>query len=169
MNLNDWKIIASYTRADAIADGYQVPILPEIAKEAGIIFPVFFTRGVYEKYVVVPEGMAHQDENARLWDILFMFAMHARKSDSAELIFKFCCQLPNSGDWTSYEKIREVIEKRIFSQVEDLLPVISFGSKKDGDTEKKHGEFVERMVERGYTERQVRRLVEWYMRVKQAG
>ncbi|MBT1515184.1 PrkA family serine protein kinase [Bradyrhizobium sp. SRL28] len=71
--------------------------------------------------------------------------------------------------WTSYEKIREVIEKRIFSQVEDLLPVISFGSKKDGETEKKHGEFVARMVERGYTERQVRRLVEWYMRVKQAG
>ncbi len=71
--------------------------------------------------------------------------------------------------WTSYEKIREVIEKRMFSQVEDLLPVISFGSKKDGETEKKHDEFVRRMVARGYTERQVRRLVEWYMRVKQAG
>jgi serine protein kinase len=71
--------------------------------------------------------------------------------------------------WTSYEKLREVIEMRMFSQVEDLLPVISFGSKKDGETEKKHGEFVARMVERGYTERQVRRLVEWYMRVKQAG
>ncbi len=71
--------------------------------------------------------------------------------------------------WTSYEKIRKVIEKRIFSQVEDLLPVISFGSKKDGDTEKKHGEFVVRMVGRGYTARQVRRLVEWYMRVKRAG
>ena len=71
--------------------------------------------------------------------------------------------------WTSYEKVREVIEKRIFSQVEDLLPVISFGSKKDGETEKKHDDFVERMVDRGYTERQVRRLVEWYMRVKQAG
>lgn len=71
--------------------------------------------------------------------------------------------------WTGYEKIREVIEKRMFSQVEDLLPVISFGSKKDGESEKKHGEFVSRMVERGYTERQVRRLIEWYMRVKQAG
>src|ERR1700716_820768 len=71
--------------------------------------------------------------------------------------------------WTSYEKLREVIERRMFSQVEELLPVISFGSKKDSDTEKKHGEFVERMVARGYTERQVRRLVEWYMRVKQAG
>jgi serine protein kinase len=71
--------------------------------------------------------------------------------------------------WTSYEKIREVIERRMFSQVEDLLPVITFGSKKDNDSEKKHEEFVLRMVERGYTERQVRRLVEWYMRVKQAG
>jgi serine protein kinase len=71
--------------------------------------------------------------------------------------------------WTSYEKIREVIEKRMFSQVEDLLPVISFGYKKDGESEKKHGEFVRRMVARGYTERQVRRLVEWYMRAKQAG
>ncbi len=70
--------------------------------------------------------------------------------------------------WTSYEKIRDVIEKRMFSQVEDLLPVISFGSKKDGETERKHDEFVERMMERGYTERQVRRLVEWYMRVKQS-
>jgi serine protein kinase len=71
--------------------------------------------------------------------------------------------------WTSYDKVRDVIEKRIFSQVEDLLPVISFGSKKDGETEKKHNDFVARMTARGYTERQVRRLVEWYMRVKQAG
>jgi serine protein kinase len=71
--------------------------------------------------------------------------------------------------WASYEKIRDVIEKRMFSQVEDLLPVISFGTKKDTETESKHTEFVNRMVGRGYTERQVRRLVEWYMRVKQAG
>ena len=71
--------------------------------------------------------------------------------------------------WTSYEKIREVIERRMFSQVEELLPVISFGSKKETETEKKHSEFVQRMMSRGYTERQVRRLVEWYMRAKQAG
>jgi serine protein kinase len=70
--------------------------------------------------------------------------------------------------WTSYQKIREVIERRMFSQVEDLLPVISFGSKKDNETEKKHADFVSRMTERGYTERQVRRLVEWYMRVRQS-
>ncbi|MCR6628853.1 MAG: PrkA family serine protein kinase [Magnetospirillum sp.] len=86
------------------------------------------------------------------------FALRSRASNKGK-----------NPSWTSYEKIREVIEKRMFSQVEDLLPVISFGSKKDSDTEKKHHDFVERMMSRGYTERQVRRLVEWYMRVKQAG
>jgi len=98
----------------------------------------------------------------------------ANPKDFRNEIVKFCLRsrANNTGknpSWTSYEKIREVIEKRMFSQVEDLLPVISFGSKKDGDSEKKHSEFVSRMTERGYTERQVRRLVEWYMRVKQAG
>ncbi len=98
----------------------------------------------------------------------------ANPKDFRNEVVKFAlrARAANSGrnpSWTSYEKIREVIEKRMFSQVEDLLPVISFGSKKDGETEKKHTEFVSRMTSRGYTERQVRRLVEWYMRVKQAG
>jgi len=78
----------------------------------------------------------------------------------------------NDGDnprWTAYEKIREVIEQRMFANVEELLPVISFGAKKDSETEQKHHAFLERMVERGYTERQVRRLVDWYMRVRKAG
>ena len=86
--------------------------------------------------------------------------------------FSLRARAKNAGKnpaWTSYEKIRDVIEKRMFSQVEDLLPVISFGAKKDGDSEKKHEEFVERMMARAYTRRQVRRLVEWYMRVKKSG
>jgi serine protein kinase len=98
----------------------------------------------------------------------------ANPKDFRNEVVKFAlrARATNSGrnpSWTSYEKIREVIERRMFSQVEDLLPVISFGSKKEAETEKKHSEFVERMVVRGYTERQVRRLVEWYMRAKQAG
>ena len=72
-------------------------------------------------------------------------------------------------DWRDYEKLRRVIEKRMFGQVEDLLPVISFGAKRDKESDAKHNEFVNRMTERGYTERQVRRLVEWYMRVNKAG
>ncbi len=98
----------------------------------------------------------------------------ANPKDFRNEVVKFAlrARAANAGhnpSWTSYEKLREVIERRMFSQVEDLLPVISFGSKKDSDTEKKHADFLERMVSRGYTERQVRRLVEWYMRVNKAG
>ncbi len=98
----------------------------------------------------------------------------ANPKDFRNEVVKFAlrARANNSGrnpSWTSYEKLREVIERRMFSQVEDLLPVISFGTKKDSDTEKKHTEFLDRMVRRGYTERQVRRLVEWYMRVNKAG
>jgi serine protein kinase len=98
----------------------------------------------------------------------------ANPKDFRNEVVKFAlrARANNAGrnpSWTSYEKLREVIERRMFSQVEDLLPVISFGTKKDGETEKKHADFLERMVARGYTERQVRRLVEWYMRVNKAG
>jgi serine protein kinase len=98
----------------------------------------------------------------------------ANPKDFRNEVVKFALRARATRDgknpsWTSYEKIREVIERRMFSQVEDLLPVISFGSKKEVETERKHTEFLDRMIQRGYTERQVRRLVEWYMRVKQAG
>ena len=74
-------------------------------------------------------------------------------------------QNPN---WTSYEKLREVIEKKMFSNTEDLLPVISFNAKSSVDDKSKHEDFVARMVEKGYTERQVRLLSEWYLRVRKS-
>jgi serine protein kinase len=64
----------------------------------------------------------------------------ANPKDFRNEVVKFALRMRASNNgrnpsWTSYEKIREVIERRMFSQVEDLLPVISFGSKKDGETE----------------------------------
>jgi serine protein kinase len=70
--------------------------------------------------------------------------------------------------WTSYEKLRSVIEKKMFSTTEDLLPVISFNAKASDDERKKHQNFVDRMVEKGYTAKQVRLLVEWYLRVRKS-
>jgi serine protein kinase len=67
--------------------------------------------------------------------------------------------------WNSYEKLREVIEKKMFSNTEDLLPVISFNAKASADEKAKHQNFVARMVAKGYTEKQVRLLAEWYLRV----
>jgi len=56
----------------------------------------------------------------------------------------------------------------MFSNTEDLLPVISFSTKSSTNEKTKHSEFVERMVERGYTEKQVRLLSEWYVRVRKS-
>jgi len=70
--------------------------------------------------------------------------------------------------WTSYEKLRTVIEKKMFSNTEDLLPVISFNAKSSADDSKKHDDFVNRMVEKGYTTKQVRLLCEWYLRVRKS-
>ncbi|WP_026959964.1 MULTISPECIES: PrkA family serine protein kinase [Aliagarivorans] len=77
----------------------------------------------------------------------------------------------NSGsnpNWTSYEKLRTVIEKKMFSNTEDLLPVISFNTKTSADDQKKHDDFVARMMEKGYTRKQVRLLAEWYLRVRKS-
>ncbi|MBA4742522.1 MAG: PrkA family serine protein kinase [Azoarcus sp.] len=70
--------------------------------------------------------------------------------------------------WTSYEKLRGVIEKKMFSNTEDLLPVISFNTKASADDQKKHQDFVDRMADKGYTEKQVRLLCEWYLRVRKS-
>ncbi|MFC3149599.1 PrkA family serine protein kinase [Litoribrevibacter euphylliae] len=71
-------------------------------------------------------------------------------------------------NWSSYEKMRLVIEKKMFSNTEDLLPVISFNAKASSEDQKKHNEFVKRMINRGYTEKQVRLLCEWYIRVRKS-
>ena len=70
--------------------------------------------------------------------------------------------------WTSYEKFRTVIEKKMFSNTEELLPVISFNAKANTDDANKHADFVARMVEKGYTAKQVRLLCEWYLRVRKS-
>lgn len=67
--------------------------------------------------------------------------------------------------WHSYEKLRAVIEKKMFSTTEDLLPVISFNAKASAEEKQKHEEFINRMVSKGYTAKQVRLLCEWYLRV----
>ena len=70
--------------------------------------------------------------------------------------------------WNSYEKLRLIIEKNMFSSTEDLLPVISFNPKASKQDKSKHKDFVHRMTEYGYTEKQVRLLSEWYLRVRKS-
>jgi serine protein kinase len=85
------------------------------------------------------------------------FVLRARAKNNGEMV-----------KWTSYEKLREVIEKKMFASTEELLPVISFSAKSSNDDQKKHEAFVDRMISKGYTAKQVKRLVEWYMRVQKS-
>ena len=64
-------VVYSYTRAQAVADGVQVDVT-KTAQEAGIKFPMFLTRAVWDAYVAVPEGVTAQDEAGRLWDVVWM-------------------------------------------------------------------------------------------------
>ncbi|MBV7543223.1 PrkA family serine protein kinase [Acidovorax sp. sic0104] len=74
----------------------------------------------------------------------------------------------HNPSWTSYEKLRLVIEKKMFSNTEELLPVISFNAKASAEEARKHEDFVTRMVDKGYTPKQVRLLCEWYLRVRKS-
>lgn len=74
----------------------------------------------------------------------------------------------NNPKWNSYEKLKTVIEKKMFTNTEDLLPVISFNAKASEEDKKKHEDFIARMVDKGYTPKQVRLLCEWYLRVRKS-
>ena len=64
-------VVYSYTRAQAVADGVQVEVT-KTAQEAGIKFPMFLTRAVFDAYVAVPPNVTGQDEAGRLWDVVWM-------------------------------------------------------------------------------------------------
>ena len=64
-------VIYAYTRSQAVADGVQVEVT-KTAQEAGIKFPMFLTRAVFDNYVAVPPDVTGQDEAGRLWDLVWM-------------------------------------------------------------------------------------------------
>jgi hypothetical protein len=82
------NLIYAYTRKQAVEDGEQVDV-STTAAEAGIRFPVFLTRAVYDAYVTVPPHVSGQDESGRLWDILWMmrFAIKSSRSDADRIPF----------------------------------------------------------------------------------
>jgi serine protein kinase len=91
------------------------------------------------------------------------------RNDVVQFYLRHRAKNGDSPSWDSYEKVRNVIEKRIFSKTEDIIPVISFSSKASKDEEKKHSEFINRMKDRGYTNKQIKLLTDWYLRVRKNG
>ena len=82
------NIIYAYTRKQAVEDGEQVDV-STIAAEAGIRFPVFLTRRVFDAYVTVPPNVTGQDEAGRLWDVVWMLrsAIKSGRSDGDRIAY----------------------------------------------------------------------------------
>jgi len=110
---NGWEIVSTYSTKEAVADGFLINVDANASKEAGIKFPVYLTRAVWDKYVEVPKGMEQiQNLSGRLWDVLYMFAFHARNVSSNYLQYVFTSCLPDEGNWEPNEKL-ETPENRL--------------------------------------------------------
>lgn len=70
--------------------------------------------------------------------------------------------------WNDYEKIKTVIEKKMFSATQDIMPIVNFSPKGSAEEQKKHDDFVARMRTKGYTDRQIRTMVDWWMNNRKA-
>ena len=89
------EVISSYSRAQAIEDGVLVDV-SEMAREAGIKFPVALTQRVWSEYVK-PDDRSRpygQSEDGRLWDTLWMFSRAAKQASGSEFRFK-CYYIQN--------------------------------------------------------------------------
>ncbi len=114
-------IIYSYTRKQALADGFQVDVT-KTAQEAGIRIPVFITRTAFEKFVAVPPGVEGQDEAGRLWDVVWMlrFAIQRAKPGVSRLPVAFYCRNDNRD-----AKLRKLIAECGPLDIDDPQPSIT--------------------------------------------
>ena len=80
-------------------------------------------------------------------------------------VLKYRQQHNENPRWESYHKLRSVIEKKLFTKTEELAPVITFDLGKSPEQQKKHEGFVKRMFEKGYTEKQIRLMVDFHARM----
>ncbi len=111
-------IIFSYSRAEAISDGVLIDVT-KTAREAGVRFPTALTAAVWAEFVSVPVGVEGQDETGRLWDILWMFSLAARRGRGGDALhFTLLVQNDEGGP-------REVTLKAVCGPGDDLEPVIT--------------------------------------------
>ena len=78
---NDWNLIYSYTRAQAIADGVLVDVT-DAAKDVGFKVHTAVSEHLYHGYVEPPDGLTGEGQSVtgRLHDLLFLVLCSAKKS-----------------------------------------------------------------------------------------
>lgn len=90
--------VYTYTRAQAIEDGILVDIT-ETAKEAGFSCPVAITAAAWSDCVEWTDAdskrQTYQDESGRLWDVIWMASLAARRG-GMETLFQLY-RVPRGG------------------------------------------------------------------------
>ncbi len=116
---NEFKVIHTYTRKQAIEDGVLVDV-SSTAKEAGINFHVALTSTVWDIYVVPSEKLeGHgQSISGRLWDLLWMFRLKALRTNTS--LMYFSCMMLNEK-----ETLEEVKFKALCGPGDNGEPVIT--------------------------------------------
>lgn len=112
------EVIYAYTRAEAIEDGVLIDV-SETAKEAGITVPVAVTQNLWSSWIEVPgelEGI--QDEQGRLWDVLWMFRSAARNAKTNRMDFSVLFQ-------TKERKMKKVLINSVIAPGDQGEPVIT--------------------------------------------
>ena len=99
-----WDTVYTYTRSQAIADGFQIEVT-KTAAEAGICFPVFITRGAYEQCVAVPPDVVGQDEAGRLWDVVWMLRFAIIRSQPGTSRLSFALYVRNDNHRSCLTKL----------------------------------------------------------------
>jgi hypothetical protein len=78
---NDWNLIYSYTRAQAIADGVLIDVT-DAARAVGFKVHTAVSEHLYHGYVEPPDGLTGEGQctSGRLHDLLFLVLCSAKKS-----------------------------------------------------------------------------------------
>jgi hypothetical protein len=108
--MQDFELIHSYTRAQAIEDGEIVELDRKLAREAGILLPVDCTRALWA--IVEPSDELKkmgQSVTGRLWDLFSMLRFAVRSRPDTDLIFYKCLFLQEGKDEPTLYVIKAVL------------------------------------------------------------
>lgn len=77
------EVISAYSREQAIADGVLIDV-SATAREAGFRVPVAITAALHADIGDIPASKSFQDYDGRLWDVLYMGRLAARRAQAGQ-------------------------------------------------------------------------------------
>lgn len=100
-------VIFGYSRAQAISDGVLIDV-SAMAKETGFTVPVAMTSAAWTNCVEWSDKdsrrQTHQDESGRLWDVLWMAHLAARRAQGGTIVFTLH-RVPRGGSGRMPRKV----------------------------------------------------------------